>query len=93
MKLTRSESLQIEIARRKDDPAEKFILDILLAEQKRSEGCAFCNSDAFNRVGVSNEPWDKPRVYLCGGNGKTPESERFDYCPKCGKRLTEGESV
>lgn len=105
--MTRSEELQLAISIARENVKSlklhhisepkiaQLTLDLLLAEQKRSDGCLYCQSGAFDKrlVGVYGEQgWNKYHIYLCGGGG-AKDGEQFDYCPKCGKRLTEGKSV
>lgn len=47
------------------------------------EPCELCNYGRLDRVGFDD------RVYLCSGNCYPPENERFGFCPKCGRPLTE----
>lgn len=47
------------------------------------EPCEACISGHLDAVGFDG------RVYLCGGIGKPPKNERFQFCPKCGRPRTE----
>lgn len=51
------------------------------------EPCELCSGDKLDGVGFGDR--FGLRIYLNGGNGKPPENERFQYCPKCGRPLTE----
>ena len=75
-----------------DSEAEKrkITLDVLLDEQKREEGCAYCNTQTCgnctgkftcSRAGCSNEYAAQCTMF---------DAEK--YCERCGKRLTDGES-
>lgn len=68
----------------------RFALELFLAEQKREAGCDYCNgvivarNSSFGIYQSTDKTW----------HISTDESdEDLYYCPKCGKRLTEGESV
>lgn len=45
--------------------------------------CELCRGKHLQTVGFDD------RIYLCGGNSKPPENEKFRFCPKCGRPLTE----
>lgn len=47
------------------------------------EPCDLCISGRLDKVGFDD------RVYLCSGNCRPPENEKFRFCPKCGRALTE----
>ena len=49
--------------------------------------CKYCVSCDFTTVGF-NAPFNKiANIYLCSGNSKAPEEDRFRFCPMCGKRI------
>ena len=68
----------------------QLTLDILLAEQKREEGCDYCNQVIPARnssFGIYQSGYDR------AWHISTDESdEDLYFCPKCGRRLTDGES-
>jgi len=62
--------------------------DLLLAEQKRSEGCAFCR----NKENEHGFFIDGNVLFYEDGKLGT-EGIIITTCPHCGRDLTEGESV
>lgn len=62
-----------------DEPDYQFLVDILLDEQKRSEGCAYEQIDDDQNI------WkcDKCGEEWCFTEGGVIENNT-DYCPKCG---------
>jgi len=66
----------------------QFGLNLFLAEQKRSDGCAFCTKHSEEHsFSIDGEFLVDHSDY--GDNS----SLRVYYCPLCGRDLTEGESV
>ena len=45
--------------------------------------CDLCNSGNLQHAGFDD------RIYLSCGSSRPPENERFQFCPKCGRPLTE----
>lgn len=101
--MTRSEKLEVAISNARiaifcqqpsdrDFPAiqevMQFTLDILLTEQKRNEGCAFCRSKE-NEHGFFID--GNMLLYEDGKLGT--EGIIITTCPRCGRDLTEGESA
>jgi len=62
--------------------------DKLRAQTERKKGCEFCNGDTFKSVGAKTI-FDMKKVFLCGGDSIPEESERFKFCPMCGKELND----
>ncbi|MDP4117630.1 MAG: hypothetical protein Q8873_00355 [Bacillota bacterium] len=60
--------------------------EIAAIVRRQSEGCEWCRSDAFEKAGLSIM-FDRPKVYLTGGNSEIPNDEKFVFCPHCGRRL------
>ena len=72
----------------------QFVLDILLAEQKRSEGCLYCNGDMVDGYALENMQGKYPKIVgLSIKNNRCDDQLPISFCPNCGRDLTEGESV
>lgn len=48
--------------------------------------CELCAGEKLDGVGMRDH--FGMRIYLCGGNNKPPEKEKFRFCPKCGRPRT-----
>lgn len=66
----------------------ELALSALREKQEREKGCEFCNGDTFKSVGAKTI-FDMRKVFLCGGDSMPEESERFKFCPMCGRELKE----
>lgn len=51
--------------------------------REKWEPCELCSGKHLQTVGFDD------RIYLCSGNSKPPENERFRFCPSCGRPLTD----
>ena len=82
--MTRSEELQLAISIARENVKSlklhhisepkiaQLTLDLLLAEQKRSDGCDKCNDPKILEIQIETG---------------------FNFCPHCGRSLTDGESA
>jgi len=69
-------------------------LDILLAEQKRSEGCLYCNGNMLDGYALENMYGESQRIInLAMNNHRSGDQLPISFCPNCGRDLTDGESV
>ena len=66
-----------------DMVALELAISALREQEERNKGCELCHSENLRNVGITD------RVYLCGGNSRPRENEKFRFCPKCGRRLEE----
>lgn len=56
-------------------------------DQEAWKPCKLCEGDELDTAGIKD--FFGRYIYLCGGNSKPPENERFQFCPKCGRPRTE----
>ena len=76
------------------EDVEKYelIQSILLAEQKRGEGCDVCRGE----TGIGGGMRIVDRMIECDSPDswyRNSTSDEIHFCPNCGRDLTEGESV
>lgn len=67
----------------------RFVLSVLLTEQKRAKGCKYCRMEDGYAWGDWDMITDGGKYYI---NVEGVWMEIF-FCPNCGRDLTEGESV
>lgn len=56
-------------------------------DRTKWEPCELCASKVLKEVGIRD--WYGYRIFLRCGIGEIDENERFQFCPKCGRPLTE----
>ena len=71
--------------------ALKLTLDLLLAEQKRGEGCDYCKTKECGTCSCNRFCKGKIQNGECVDTDYSYEADYF--CKFCGRSLTEGESV
>jgi hypothetical protein len=70
-----------------------FALELFLAEQKRSEGCAYCNGNMLDGYALENMYGESQRIInLAMKNHRSGDQLPISFCPNCGRSLTDGES-
>jgi hypothetical protein len=66
---------------------------ILLAEQKRAAGCAYCNGNMLDGYALENMYGESQRIInLAMKNHRSGDQLPISFCPNCGRSLTDGES-
>lgn len=56
----------------------------------QNEGCEFCEKYDFARAKIEIDKYGV-RIVLAGGLTRFTKKEQFNYCPMCGRKLTEEE--
>jgi hypothetical protein len=73
---------------------DQLMLDLLLAEQKRAAGCAYCNGNMLDGYALENMYGESQRIInIAMKNQRSGDQLPISFCPNCGRDLTEGESV
>jgi hypothetical protein len=60
-------------------------ISALKEQAEREKGCEYCNGNALKGVALTYF-WGIPKVALHSGEELT-ESEKFKFCPNCGRDL------
>lgn len=72
----------------------EFLLSVLLADKKRSEGCLYCNGNMLDGYALENMYGESQRIInLAMKNHRSGDQLPISFCPNCGRSLTGGESV
>lgn len=77
--------------RYKNQPVQIYKKDdckiLPVIDREKWNDCELCGGRSLEEVGIKD--YFGYRIVLTTGNGRVPEKERFQFCPKCGKPLNE----
>ena len=79
------QTFRYEFANRDIIPALMVAEEALNEQAEREKGCEYCSGDALKGVALTTT-WGMPKVALHSGEELT-ESEKFKFCPNCGRDL------